>query len=223
MPSTGSGLVIHRCITGACPGEFFFVLVTHELFLKDGATGRANKRVRAEDGIENFWENENDNGIFLIIKLKTGKPMKGRGWPWVQQCIRGILGQGESGKVAKVSFLSKGDLLVKTKNEKQTEKLIRASFFGEEPCEVVKDERLNSSKGRIYAPDLMELSEGEVVGWLGEFGVVAAKRVTKWVEHGWSFLFSGGAAAPPTLGSATPTSWLATSIFDRFWSFQASE
>ena len=32
----------------------------------------------------------------------------------------------------------------------------------------------------------------------------------------------GGAAAPPTLISATPTSWLATPIFDRFWSFSAS-
>ena len=27
------------------------------------------------------------------------------------------------------------------------------------------------------------------------------------------------AAAPPTLVSATPTSWLATPIFDSFWSF----
>ena len=38
--------------------------------------------------------------------------------------------------------------------------------------------------------------------------------------HGWRFPIQlVGAAAPPTLVSATPTSWLATPIFDRFRSF----
>ena len=33
----------------------------------------------------------------------------------------------------------------------------------------------------------------------------------------------GGAVAPPTLSSATPTVWLATPIFNGFWSFPASK
>ena len=33
----------------------------------------------------------------------------------------------------------------------------------------------------------------------------------------------GGAAAPPTLSSATPTEWLATPIFNGFWSYPASK
>lgn len=146
--------------------------------------GRALKRVRAEEVIENFWEADDENGSYLIIKLKSERPIKGRGWPWVQKCIRGILGQGQQGKLAKANFLRNGDLLVKTKNEKQTEQLLKASLFGGEDCIVEKDGKLNVSKGTIYAPDMMDLSESEVVGWLDEFGVVAAKRFTKWVD-GW--------------------------------------
>ena len=81
--------------------------------------GRALKRVRAEEMIENFWEGNDDNGSYLIVKLRSERPIKGRGWPWVQKCVRGILGQGQQGKLAKANFLRNGDLLVKTKNEKQ--------------------------------------------------------------------------------------------------------
>ena len=132
--------------------------------------------------IENFWEGNDDNGAYLIVKLRSERPIKGRGWPWVQKCVRGILGQGQQGKLAKANFLRNGDLLVKTKNEKQTEQLLKTTLFGGEPCEVEKDARLNVSKGTIYAPDMMDLSESEVVGWLDDFGVVAAKRFTKWVD-----------------------------------------
>ena len=154
----------------------------YEVSIAAMGPGRAVKRVRAEDLIENFWEGEEENGHYLTIKLKSGKPMRSRGWPWVQQCIRGVLGQGAQGKVAKANFLKNGDLLLKTKNEKQTAQLLKVTLFGEEPCEVEKDRKLNMSKGTIYAPDLIELSEDEVVGWLAEFGVVAAKRFTKWMN-----------------------------------------
>ena len=143
---------------------------------------RAVKRVRAEDIIENFWDGEDDNGHYLTVKLKSGRPLRSRGWPWVQQCIRGVLGQGPQGKVAKANFLKNGDLLLKTKNEKQTAQLLKVTLFGDEPCEVEKDSKLNMSKGTIYAPDLIGLSEDEIVGWLAEFGVVAARRFTKWVN-----------------------------------------
>ena len=63
--------------------------------------------------IENFWEGEDDNGHYLTVKLKSGRPLRSRGWPWVQQCIRGVLGQGPQGKVAKANFLKNGELLLK--------------------------------------------------------------------------------------------------------------
>ena len=81
--------------------------------------------------------------------------------------------------MAKASFLSDGRLLVKTKDTLQTEKLQKARWFGDEECLVERDQRLNQSRGTIHAVDLMDLSESEIVGWLGEFGVVSAKRFTR--------------------------------------------
>lgn len=127
--------------------------------------------------MENFWSDGEDNGTYLTVKLMSGKSLKEKGWPWIQQCIRGILGGND--KVAKASFLSDGRLLVKTKDTLQTEKLQRARMFGEEECVVERDQRLNQSRGTIHAVDLMDLSESEIVGWLGEFGVVSAKRFTR--------------------------------------------
>ena len=92
-------------------------------------TRRANKRVREDDISERFWDEDGDDaGVYLTIKLQSGRGIKERGWPWVQQSIRGIL--GGSDKVAKASFLNDGRLLVKTKDQAQTEKLEKARWFG---------------------------------------------------------------------------------------------
>ena len=111
------------------------------------APSRAFKRVRADEQLS-FWGSEADDGVFLTIKLKSGKPLKGYGWPWVQQCVRGIIGGRE--KLAKANFQKDGSLLVKTKNEKQTEKLMKAQQFGSEECVTEKDTRLNTSRGTIH-------------------------------------------------------------------------
>ena len=138
------------------------------------------KRTRADDRIEYFWdENRTDGGMYLTIKLRHGKTLKGRGWPYIQQCIRGILGDQ---KLQKASFQSDGSLLVKTSSDKQTEKLLKVTAFGAEACDVNRDERLNKSRGTIHAFDLLELTEDEVVGWLKDFGVIAAKRFTRRVD-----------------------------------------
>lgn len=137
---------------------------------------RAMKRVRADE--LSFWNDGTEaTGEYLRVKLLSEKPIKDRGWPWVQACIRGILGGQE--KVEKANFLSDGDLLLKTKNQPQTDKLLKASMFGEESCTIYRDGRLNQSKGIIHAPDLLGLSENEVCGWLEQFGVVAVKRFTR--------------------------------------------
>lgn len=134
------------------------------------------KRVRAEE--VSFWAvGDEDTGEYLRVQLLSGKAIKDRGWPWVQACIRGILGGQE--KVDKANFLSDGNLLLKTKTQQQTDRLLKASMFGEEKCTICKDGKLNQSKGIIHAPDLLGLSENEVCGWLEQFGVVAVKRFTR--------------------------------------------
>ena len=143
------------------------------------APSRAMKRTRADDRIQNFWDDDqSDTGTYLLVRLRSGQTLKSRGWPYVQQCIRGILG---AQKVQKASFQSDGSLLLKTTNDTQTEKLLKATHFGAEECEVLRDARLNRSRGTIHAYDLIELSEEEVVGWLKDFGVVAAKRFMRTV------------------------------------------
>ena len=137
---------------------------------------RALKRVRGASSM-NFWEPEEDNGVYLSIKLTSGKSLKNRGWPYIQQCVRAILGQNE--KLAKANFQRDGSLLVKTKDEKQTSQLLKATAFGQENCIIEKDNRLNTSKGTVHAFDLMELSEEEIAKWFEGFGVVGVKRFTR--------------------------------------------
>lgn len=144
------------------------------------ASSRAMKRTRADVRVENFWDSDQtDTGTYLHIRLTSGKTLKGRGWPYVQQCVRGILGDQ---KVQKANFQSDGSLLVKTCNDRQTEKLLQATLFGADECVITRDGRLNSSRGTISAYDLIELTEDEVVGWLMDFGVTAAKRFTRRVD-----------------------------------------
>lgn len=118
-----------------------------------------------------------DSGSYLKVRLVSGKPLKNRGWPWVQVCVRSVLGGAE--RVHKASFLTDGSLLIKTKNRKQTDKFLKATLFGDEECDIVRDSRLNTSKGTIHAFDLIDLPESEIVGWFSDFGVVGAKRITR--------------------------------------------
>ena len=141
--------------------------------------GRPGKRVRADESFFDQGNNEN-SGSYLKVKLLSGKALKSRGWPWVQLGIRGVLGDVE--KLEKATFLTDGSLLIKTKHALQTEKFLKARKFANEDCEVLKDEKLNTSRGTIRAYDLEELSEDEVILWLKDFGVVGAKRFTRKVN-----------------------------------------
>ena len=150
----------------------------------DGATSPDNamivsnrpggKRRRGEDVSEDFWGNP--TGSFLKITLKSGTPVKSKGWPWVQAALRGVLGKE---KVEKANFLRDGTLLIKTKNQAQTEKLLEVHSLLREECRVERDTKLNVSKGTILAHDLQELSDEEITQWLSEYGVTGAKRFVK--------------------------------------------
>ena len=137
---------------------------------------RAGKRLRGEDVTEEFLGTPSSSGSYLKLSLKSNKAVKSKGWPWVQAAIRGVLGHE---KVEKANFLRDGSLLVKTKNQNQTEKLLRTDLLMGEGCDVTRDSRLNTSKGTIHAYDLLDLSDDEIVQWLSDFGVVGAKRFTR--------------------------------------------
>ena len=140
---------------------------------------RPGKRPRGEDITEDFFRDPCSPGSYLKISLKNGTSMKSKGWPWVQSALRGVLGRE---KVDKANLLRDGYLLVKTKNQTQTDKLLQTKTLMNEECSVVRDPKLNMSKGKIHAYDLQDLSEDEIVQWLSEFGVVGAKRFTRRVD-----------------------------------------
>lgn len=121
---------------------------------------------------------ESGRGSFLVLELEGKRPFKEKGWPWVQVGLRGILGQE---KADQVKFISEG-LLVKTRNDDQTQQLLKAKYFGEHVVKVKKHERMNQSKGTIFADDLKDLDEEEIVEWLREYGVKEAKQ--RWRREG---------------------------------------
>ena len=140
---------------------------------------RPGKRLR-EDELESFFDGKlGRDGSYLKVTLTEGNPFSSRGWPWIQAGIRSVLGQG---KVEKANILRDGSLLLKTKNKDQTEKFEKVTELLGVKCEVKRDEKLNVSRGTIHAYDLTDLSEGEVVQWLSEFGVTHAKRFTRKVR-----------------------------------------
>ena len=82
-------------------------------------------------------------------------------------------------KVAKANFLNDGKLLMKTKDTRPTEKLLKAGRFGDEECVIEVEGRLNQSRGTIHAIDLMDVSEDDIVQGLQDFGVVTARKFTR--------------------------------------------
>ena len=133
-----------------------------EMRMADSEAGRPFKRGRKSD--DSFFSQTatSHSGSYLKIALKSGSSIKSKGWPWVQLGIRGVLGGHE--KVDKASLLADGSLLVKTKTHVQTEKLLKAKKFGGEACDVVRDSKLNMSRGTIHAYDLIDLTDTEIVG-----------------------------------------------------------
>lgn len=136
----------------------------------------ARPKKRALEELTDRGHEGESEGSYVILELASGKPLKNKGWPRLQACIRNIVG---AEKVEKAIFVGEGKLLVKTKSMTQTQRFLRAKFFDGEEVICKLDERKNSSKGTIYAVDLQELSEEEVVEGLREFGVIAAKQVKR--------------------------------------------
>lgn len=140
----------------------------------------ARPKKRAFDDSVLLERDGGEEGAFLVVELVSGKPLKSKGWPWLQACIRNVVG----GKVEKAFFSGDGKLIIKTKNSKQTKQFLQAKFFDGEPVKCVLHEKMNSSRGTIYAYDLVDLGEEGVLGWLKEYGVTGVHQVKRKTREG---------------------------------------
>ena len=123
-----------------------------------------------------FWSREEEEGRFILISSETGL-FENKSLAWVQTVMRGILGKEEKADLAKT--IQGGKLLVKTKNPKQTEKLLKTKKVMDIEVLVEDHPSFNRCQGKVYAPDMITLSEQEVKEQLESYGVVDVKRITK--------------------------------------------
>ena len=136
------------------------------------------KRKRTEEDVTtSFWDPPQvaDRGAYVVVKLKSGESLKSKGRFWNEACLRNVLGSDE--KVAKVSYLRDGSMLVETKNAKQTKAFLGLKFFQNKEAFATLHPTLNRSFGIIAAYDLYDCSEEDILEWLKEYGVTAVKRI----------------------------------------------
>lgn len=116
--------------------------------------------------------NEQEEGSFITIALKEGLPIQRRGWPWIEISLKYIITE----KATSVTITRNDQLLVRTKNNRQTELLLKSDKLGDTPATFALHETLNYTKGSIYAPDLMMLTTEEILDWMKPLGVTHIAR-----------------------------------------------
>ena len=84
-----------------------------------------------------------------------------------------------NGDVKNVKPLKSGDLLIEAFNKTQVEKLCKIQKIGEMPVMVKVAKQYNMTKGVIYAPSLIDMSEEEIVEELKSCKVVQARFINK--------------------------------------------
>lgn len=113
---------------------------------------------------------------FLLVSHKNPDENLGRASPFLVQKGLDMITTGLK-NVKKLKF---GQLLIETKYSSQVAKLIAATTLGNVlPITVKLHPHLNSSKGIIYAPDLMEISEETLAIELKDQKVVEVKRIKR--------------------------------------------
>ena len=84
-----------------------------------------------------------------------------------------------SKEYSEVTELRSGDLLVKTHNKKSAEKFIKANFVDIVPITVTYHKTLNSSQGRIYSRNIINISEAELIESLKDQKVIEVRKIMK--------------------------------------------
>lgn len=113
---------------------------------------------------------------FLLISHKNENENLARASPFLVQKGLDMITKG----LKNVKKLKSGQLLVETKYSSQVDKLMTATTLGNIlPITVKLHPHLNSSKGIVYAPDLIEISEETLKTELEDQKVVEVKRIKR--------------------------------------------
>ncbi|GFT26220.1 uncharacterized protein TNCV_1544291 [Trichonephila clavipes] len=85
---------------------------------------------------------------------------------------------GSAGSVKSIKKLPSGDLLIETTTQAQSISLVQCTNVSNIPITATPHKTLNSSKGVIYCPDLIQLPDSEIEEELASQGVESVKRIT---------------------------------------------
>ncbi|XP_055604908.1 uncharacterized protein LOC129753135 [Uranotaenia lowii] len=78
-----------------------------------------------------------------------------------------------------ISRTRNGDLLLKTVDRQQASKLVKQSTFGGINVKITEHETLNLTSGTIYCPDLISLSDAEILEELRKENVTKVSRMQR--------------------------------------------
>ncbi|CAH0555080.1 unnamed protein product [Brassicogethes aeneus] len=109
---------------------------------------------------------------FLVIKRSEGDFLKVNPFV-VSKILYGLIGEVKS--IKKI----KDGLLVETVSNKQSEKLLSLVRFGDFDVSVQRHRTLNTSKGLITCPDLLNCTVDEIERSLLDQGVIEVKRIQR--------------------------------------------
>ncbi|GFX29622.1 uncharacterized protein TNCV_4776941 [Trichonephila clavipes] len=84
---------------------------------------------------------------------------------------------GIGGEPKSVKRLRFGDLLIETKSAEQTKSFLLAKSFINSPATISPHKTLNSSRGVISEPDLVNTSDAEILEGFSNQGVIQVRRI----------------------------------------------
>lgn len=107
---------------------------------------------------------------FLVVKRTEGDFTKVN--PFIiEKTIYSFIGSPKN--VRKI----KDGLLIETTSAAQSRRLLELKTLGEFPVEVIPHQSLNTSRGVIYCPDLLNCSTEEILEGLKDQGVIEVRRI----------------------------------------------
>ena len=115
--------------------------------------------------------------IFLYMKCLDERINLGKINPFkLAKSVDGICGN-----VCQVKPLRNGQLLIEVKDKSQADKLLKCKTFVDDQYEVVVSlaDKLNCSKGVIYAEELLDVGVGVILENFKQFGVSGVRRLNK--------------------------------------------
>lgn len=128
---------------------------------------------QSTNDFSNFFNDSTIVPNFLILHSEEEKRLSEISPFLVSKALLGI-----AGSVKSVKKLNSGDLLVCTANEAQSKNLLKTTHLAHLKISVKPHPTLNFSKGVIYCPDIMDLSESEILDGLRDQNVHELKQIT---------------------------------------------